>query len=110
MATMNDAVLGSGYGNPYIDSLIAGCGWSGSPITYYFGTHADYYYAYTWFGYEQQAFRNAVQLFENVANIDFQQVSTYGQADMVEWLLDSNSLGDVIGYHELPDPSVTEFP
>src|SRR5262249_33546141 len=110
MATMNDAVPGSGYGNPYVDSLISGCGWSGGPITYYFASHRDYYSAYNWFTYEKQAFTNATNLFENVANIDFQQVSTYDQADMVEWLFDSSFLGNELGAHELPDPSVTEFP
>src|SRR5262245_11085959 len=104
MATMTDTVPGSGYGNPYVDALVSGCGWSGGPIRYFFGTY------YAWFGYEQQAVRKVLQLYENVANVDFQEVRAYAQADMVEWLVDSSILPGVLGYHELPDPSVTTLP
>jgi hypothetical protein len=38
MATQDNSVPGSGYGNPYLDSLIWGCAWTGGPITYSFGS------------------------------------------------------------------------
>src|SRR4029077_8188771 len=41
--SINTNVPGSGYGNPYIDSLIWGSGkWNGGPITYWFGQPADF--------------------------------------------------------------------
>ena len=103
MATQDNSVPGSGYGNPYLDSLIWGCGWTGSPITYYFAGSNNHPAAYDWFGYEKQAFTKAVQLYENVANIDFLEVGTIGQADMVEWLVDSSILDGFLGYHDVPD-------
>src|SRR5262245_10718469 len=107
MATQTTAIPGSGYGNPYLDSLIWGDGWTGGPITYSFGSGWDPFFSVfgdVWFDYEMQAFRNAVQVFENVCNIDFQEVSTYAESDIVWWSVGDAFLGDgVLGRHEVPD-------
>lgn len=87
---------GSGYGNAYIDSLIWGGvdnnsgKWTGGPITYYFGSGPypddpddDFDpeglpFARAWLESEKDAFRTALQLYANVANLQFQEVGNLG--------------------------------
>ncbi len=109
---------GSGYGNPYLDSLIWGCLWNPDPgdppgplhISYFFGEGTDPHNTVTgraWQAHEQTAFRTIFQLYENVANLVFDEVDSYDEADTVEWLVPSPIFGNpsLLGYHELPDPS-----
>src|SRR5262245_29807645 len=107
MAEQDTTVPGWGYGNVYIDSLIWGARWTGSPITFYFGSgqipDSGGQNGYSWFGYEQDAFRLATQLFENVCNIDFQEVNSYDQADIAWWLVPNSYLGGSLGQHDVPD-------
>ncbi|HVR68526.1 MAG TPA: M10 family metallopeptidase, partial [Verrucomicrobiae bacterium] len=43
------------------------------------------------------------QLFENVCNIDFQEVGSYGEADIAWWLVPPNYLQGSLGAHDVPD-------
>jgi serralysin len=108
MADQDTTVAGHGYGNEYVDSLIWGAaGWSGTPVNYYFGAgempDIPGAFGYDWYGYEQDAFRQAVQLFENVCNIDFQEVGSYGEADIAWWLVPPSYLQGSLGAHDIPD-------
>jgi Ca2+-binding RTX toxin-like protein len=122
---MDDAVAGSGYGSPYLDSLIWGCRWVPDPgdpagpvqISVRFGAPGEdpfdvvTGFAQSWDARQMNAFRTAFQLYENVANIDFVEVGSFGAADMVEWLLPQSFFGDAtLGLHEVPDPSLTAPP
>jgi Ca2+-binding RTX toxin-like protein len=123
MAQMNDTVPGSGYGSPYIDSLIAGCMWVPDPgdpvgplqLSYHFGQGPDPFGVINgliWSDREKDAFRQAFELYENVANIQFNEVGTFDQADFVEWLAPSSAFASptTLGFHEFPDPSLTVPP
>src|SRR6185295_3944106 len=100
---------GSGYGNAYIDSLIWGGvdnnsgKWTGGPITYYFGSGPypddpddDFDpeglpFARAWLESEKDAFRTALQLYANVANLQFQEVGNLGDSNLNWWLLDDKA-------------------
>jgi Ca2+-binding RTX toxin-like protein len=110
MADQDTSVAGSGYGNPYIDSLIWGARWINGPIFYYFGQgnavdeFGTPFVGRAWNSYETQAFETALQLYENVCNIDFQAAPSQGAADIVWWAVDSAFLGQgTLGSHEIPD-------
>ncbi len=110
MADQDTSVAGSGYGNPYIDSLIWGARWINGPIFYHFGQgnavdeFGTPFVGRAWHSYETQAFETALQLFENVCNIEFQAAPSQGAADIVWWTVDSAFLGQgTLGSHEIPD-------
>ena len=106
MATQDGTFSEAPTGNPYLDSLIWGAKWNGSPITYFFGEGqivGESANAYEWFGYEQDAFRNAVQLYENVCNVDFQEVGSFADTDIAWWLVTSAYAGGSLGSHDVPD-------
>ena len=116
MATQDNSFPGSGYGNPYVDSLIWGARWIDGPVNFYFGSGQIPRVGgggYQWFGYEQTAFRQAVQLYENVCNLDFREVGSYGASDIAWWLVPSSYTGGSLGQHEIPvgafDPIHGEF-
>ena len=120
-ASVTTGVAGSGYGNPYIDSLIWGWGaWNpqNGPITYWFGTQADVQgvlplhgetQALTcdstvdnWTAQEQDDFLQALQDYASVCGLTFQQASSATTANIV-WWLDPNALGDgLLGLSEVP--------
>ncbi len=125
MAQMDDTVAGSGYGSPYLDSLIWGCRWIPDPgdpvgpvqISVRFGAPGEdpfgvvTGFAQSWDARQMDAFRTAFQLYENVANVEFVEVGSFGAADMVEWLVPQTFFGDgTLGVHEVPDPSETAPP
>jgi serralysin len=106
-------------GNPYLDSLIWDGRWvpdsddpGGVPqITYYFASGPDEpifnsYPTSPWSQTQINAFQSILQLYENVANVDFVQVFDKSQADDIEHLTDSNHpyLNGNLGLHEVPDP------
>src|SRR5262245_28946710 len=104
-----------GYGNEYLDTLIAGYRWGAGPIKFAFaeGTiRSDSGVTGTgghWDPYEKQAFYNAIYELEAVCNIDFQETGDYDRADIL-WYNVPNSLvdtddDDVIteAHHEYPD-------
>jgi Ca2+-binding RTX toxin-like protein len=107
MATQDTTVSGSGYGNPYLDSLIWGARWTGGAIAYYFGSGSipddPSASGYTWLDYERSAFRAAVQLYENVCNVDFQEVGSYADTDIAWWLITDSYAGGALGFHDVPD-------
>ncbi|MCW2361309.1 MULTISPECIES: M10 family metallopeptidase C-terminal domain-containing protein [Sphingobium] len=75
--TTND-VAASGYGSEYVDALIIGeAGWSGGIITYSFSAGSG---ASVWSESEKSAVRSALALYENIANLDFQETDDYGEA------------------------------
>ena len=125
MAQMDDSVAGSGYGSPYLDALIWGCRWAREPdnltgplqIAVHFGMPGEDLpgYAQSWDAREMNAFRAALQLYENVANIEFVETGNYDDADMVEWVVPQSFFTafyspTTLGVHEVPDPSETIAP
>ncbi len=126
MAHMDDSLPGFGTGSPYLDSLLWGCGWardSDNPtgpiqISVHFGAPNEDLggYAAPWDQREMDAFRAAFQLYENVANIDFVETASFGDADMVEWVAPQSFFDafftnpNILGAHEVPDPSETVAP
>ncbi|HEY7689546.1 MAG TPA: M10 family metallopeptidase, partial [Dongiaceae bacterium] len=106
MATQDNAFPGAGHGNIYVDSLIWGARWVNGPIFYYFGDGpipGESGTGYAWFESEKTAFRQVLQLYENVCNLDFQEVGTYGESDIAWWLVPSGYVGGSLGQHEIPD-------
>ncbi|MGE0165701.1 MAG: M10 family metallopeptidase C-terminal domain-containing protein, partial [Dongiaceae bacterium] len=108
MATQNDSVPGSGYGSPYLDSLIWGAKWDGGPINYYFGdpgvipgTNGGV--SSPWLESEKDAFRTAVQLYENFVDLEFQEAGSFESSDITWWRVDSVFLDGDLGAHEVPD-------
>jgi len=118
VATQSNSIPGSGYGSPYVDSLIWGCGWTGGApvvINYFFGEGyvplsdsslgTDFTGA-AWSGGEKSAFGAAVAQYEAVCNVDFQQAGDAGSADIVWWLAPESAMGaGSLGMHEVPDNS-----
>src|SRR5262245_47454315 len=107
MADQTTGVPGSGYGNPYLDSLIWGCGWTGGPISVFFGSGTDplgFGDGSPWLDYEMDAFRTALQLLESVCNIEFVEVDSYAEADIAWWHAGNAALGTTtLGVHEVPE-------
>ena len=69
----------------------------GTTITYYL---RDGQYGQIWQDFEEAAYRAALQTWANVANLTFQEVDTYAEADLVEDLRGSASY---LGSHETPE-------
>lgn len=115
MAFQSTAVPGSGYGNPYIDSLIWGCQWTGGPVTYAFGPGSltpHGLVSQTWTATEQEMFREVLALFSNVCGITFAEVPYSTSANIVEWkvgTIPGASPGSIIlGYHDVPNGSYSQ--
>ncbi len=109
MAYQDTSVLGSGYGNPYLDSLIWGCKWTDGSVTYAFGPEnysASGIPSLSWSPDERQMFRNIFQSYSNVCGITFQEVDYSISANIVEWKVDSLGGSDgytILGQHDVPD-------
>ena len=107
MATQNDSIAGSGYGNPYIDSLIGGCAWSGTSISYSFrsGNGSLYplypesysaYYGSEWIQTEQDAFALAFSEYSAVCNLTFTQNSVNDpNANIGLWSVDDATMSEL---------------
>ena len=115
MATQNDSIAGSGYGNVYLDSLIWGCGWSFSTsptaITYSFAsgdlaTSESSIGAFTgsaWTEIEKDAFRMALNNYSSVCNLQFVE-STAQTTDLKWWKAPESAMGaGSLGLHEVPN-------
>jgi RTX toxins and related Ca2+-binding proteins len=123
MATLKN-VAGSGYGNPYVDSLVwGGKAWdvSQEPILVYFGQDEDYDAARTvhpafpndwyssgifrtsWYDTYKNTFAEVADVFASVANIPFAMPDDVRDANIVWWWY--GSMGNVAGWHESPDES-----
>ena len=130
MAYQNNSTPGSGYGNQYIDSLVWGCQWTNtgawgqtstaSPvnITYSFGegvatSGTGTFIGASWFDSEKLAFETALNLFENVCNVDFSQTaytpSYANQSNTVFYLTPDSFWGGsgILGMFEVPDGTYT---
>jgi len=131
MAFQTSLTPGFGYGNPYIDSLVWGCQWTESPtsfgpgtignpidITYSFGSGLTVggngsFVGASWLTSELSAFNFALQLYENICNINFVNTSytaTYANQSNIVFYLTPNSYwggGGVLGEFEVPDGTYT---
>jgi serralysin len=118
MATIRNAVPGSGYGNVFVDSLIwGGTAWdTGEPIKVYFGQSGDFAaasdrhgesevltsaaHAEDWTLAEIDVFDYAAAVYGSVCGLRFQLVDSVSEADIVWW---KTAIGDdTLGLHELP--------
>ena len=117
MATQSNLIPGSGYGSPYIDSLIWGCRWTSTPIRYAFGeglvpanaSSIGEFVGKAWTEPEKVAFETAISQYQAVCNLTFIQAisDSPANADVVWWLADATSMGGLgnLGLHEVPDNS-----
>lgn len=114
MATQSNAILGSGYGNTFIDSLVWGCGWTSTPISYYFGSgtvpdsdrSVGAFTGAAWEDSEKSAFVTALGQYSAVCNLTFSAATSKGDADIVWWLTPQSAMGSgTLGMHEVPDAS-----
>ncbi len=117
MATQSNSIPDSGYGNTYIDSLVWGCQWTGGDITYAFGNgyiagadHIPGNYSDNWASAQSNAFNTVLQLYENVANLSFSQVSFNSpfnntSANIVVYQLPNAYWGEtgILGQFDVPD-------
>src|SRR6056297_263299 len=92
-------------GNVMIDSILwGGNRWSSNTITYYFSN--DFF---TWDPAEEDAFRDALQVWADVANLNFVEVFDEDEATFVEHNVDSDYFGgNVLGAHEVPGPGISQ--
>ncbi|WP_075637325.1 cadherin-like domain-containing protein [Rhizobium rhizosphaerae] len=90
-------IPGSGYGSPYLDSLIQGSCWVG-PVTYTFGQTEGQ----SWSANEIKAFETAFSQFESVCGLDFVAVSD-GPAMLTEYEATSSTWNDTSNVTTLAD-------
>jgi Ca2+-binding RTX toxin-like protein len=103
MTTTTD-VGGTGYGSPYLDSLILGWAWpQDGTILYYFDSNFRHPH---WTPTEENAFRQALDLYENVTTLHFVETSDRSQANFIWQKWTGYQLGDqsILGEHEYPIP------
>ncbi|WP_315986524.1 M10 family metallopeptidase C-terminal domain-containing protein [Microvirga sp. Mcv34] len=119
MASIRSSVAGSGYGNPYVDSLVwGGSAWNiaGGPIKVWFGQGRDFTSANVahgpsdvlvsgasarnWTDPEKAAFDYAMRVYESVCGLTFARANTVAEANIVWWKTDLS--GGTLGIHELP--------
>ena len=108
MATQDNSFPGSGSGNPYIDSLLWGCRWTGGTITYSFGSGRfdGAAISFEWSEAEKASFASAIATYEAVCNIDFEVSTDRATSDIVLWKVEDTYLADrVVGSFEVPDES-----
>lgn len=106
----------SGYGNPYVDSLISGYAWSG-PIRVAFAEGpirpgGGDGVGVSWDNLERQTFINVMNAYEAVCNIDFQIYGDYSRADILWYQVPNdviNKPGDTASAdHGYPDSSQSQ--
>ena len=88
MATFDASPAETGYGSPYLDSLIVGTRWSGT-VTWTFGTTQGQ----SWSDAERAAFRAVFALYEAITNIHF-EYTTAADANLAEFEVTSAIFGD----------------
>jgi len=124
MAIQSNSIKGSGYGNPYIDSLIWGCGWlpgaglTSLSLTYCFGSglssnHPSDYGSVnglSWTSLEIGAFQSALNSYMAVANINFVQTNSPSSANLVFWKLTSATMGaNTLGMFDVPNQQYSQL-
>jgi serralysin len=108
VATQDNSVPGSGYGNAYIDSLIWGCKWSGGPVTYWFGSGYEASEGFTcaaWSDDAKDAFEGALANYAAVCGLTFAEAGSKNSANIVWWQAPFSSAGEpnLLGMHDVPD-------
>lgn len=105
MATVDFSPSDDGYGNSYLNSLIYGSRWTGGAVTYRFVDAGGQ----TWSRAEKAAFRAAFEMFENITDITFQEISS-GTANLMEYQVPGTTWSDgtTYGDHELPFDGVAD--
>ncbi len=103
--------------NAYLDALIYGGQWSSdqSTVTLQYAARSgtDPYninglsQGNSWAAYEIAALAEAMQLWENVANIDLVYTTDTATADLWYWKGDIDEVG-ALGWHEVPTDSIIE--
>jgi len=105
--------------DPWIDSLVGGGAWkdsNGGTVTIQwtaFQGTMDGQNSYSWTSLALNGLREALSLWESVANIDFVEVSGAASADVKFWWGTQTQAGgaDVLGWSDLPGfPEHYEFP
>ena len=101
MATVDQGPADNGYSSLYLDSLIAGTRWVGT-VTYTFGSTPGQ----TWTFAEQEAFRTAFSMFEDITDITFEYQQSY-DVNLAEYEATSATWNDpptriTLADHHLP--------
>jgi len=104
------------YSDPWIDSLVAGGAWKdndGGTVTIQwtaFQGTMDGQGSYSWTSLALTGLREAMSLWESVANIDFVEVASAADADVRFWWGTQAQAGgaNVLGWSELPGYSDSE--
>ena len=102
MATQNDLIPGSGYNNIFIDSLIAGSGWSGKTISYSLRSgdgsmDETAFVGDSWSDNENAAFILAFSKFSAVCNLTFTQSANNTDANIGLWSVDDATITSLGG-------------
>jgi Ca2+-binding RTX toxin-like protein len=105
MATVDFSPKDTGYGNSFLNSLIYGSKWTGGAVTYRFVDSGGQ----TWSSAEKTAFRTALEMFENITDIQFQEV-TSGDANLMEYQVRGTTWSNPSTYadHEYPFDGVAD--
>jgi len=90
---------GTGYGDPYLDSLIYGVRWNPGTLYYYFDSSANP--SQPWTVTETQAFRTALNLYQNITNLHFVETNTQGSANFIwdKWT-NAREQQSTLSYHD----------
>ena len=115
MATQDNTNPESGFGSPYVDTLVRGqSSWSitNGPVTYYLANASDAVNnphpntaGYSdWSAAEIAAFRQVLQNYADVCGLTFAPASDIGSSNLIEWQV-GNGFGGagVQGLHQMPD-------
>src|SRR5882672_9635660 len=91
---------GTGYGDPYLDSLIYGVRWNPGTLYYYFDSSTNP--SQPWTVTETQAFRTALNLYQNITNLHFVETNTQGSANFIwdKWTNAQFHNQGVLGQHD----------
>jgi serralysin len=108
MASQTNEINGAGYGNPYLDSLIWGCGWIGSNITYSFnsGSSSNPFVGNSegknWTPTETSAVADILLSYSAVCNLSFTRATDNSTtSNMALWLVGSER--SLLGKFQVPD-------
>ena len=108
MANQTSDMPGSGYGNPYIDSLVWGCKWTDGPVTYWLdsGPVVDRnwgaFLAADWSAKETALFTTAMSAYSAVCNITFAVADSEADANIVWRLAPRTAMSVSRGEQEAP--------
>jgi serralysin len=118
MATQ-ERIADSGYGDPYVDSLVTGFVWRsanpGPTVIRVAFAEGDFRPGNgpgagdAWTSAERTAFYKAMATYESIINVDFQEMGDYSRADILWYSVDDSVLkGTTLADHSLPDGSQSQ--